>query len=210
LLLLRPKLSNNSINKLVITLSVITSVIIKKYMKKLTIGVFDSREDAEKAINKIHSELDVEHEDISYLYRDTMGEVKEVDSADVSGSTTTEGAKKGAKVGGTIGALAGLAVVAGVIPGVGPLLVAGPLASLLGLTGAVGSAAAGAAVGAAAGGLVGALVNWGVPKEKAKTYSDRVSAGNILVTVTAEDDIGVTRIMNECGADDVDTFSPAV
>lgn len=179
-------------------------------MKTLTVGVFNAREDAEKAINRLHAEQKIEHDDISYIYKDTEGEVKEVDISDVSSSTPKEGAKKGAKVGGTIGALAGIAAVAGIIPGVGPLLAAGPLVSLLGLSGAVGAAASGAVVGAAAGGIIGALSNLGVPKERAKAYSDRVNAGDILVTANAEDSINVERIMSECGAEDVETFGAVI
>lgn len=179
-------------------------------MKTLTIGIFNAREDAEKAINRLHAEQKIENDDISYIYRNTEGEIKELDSSEVSGKTLAEGAKKGAKVGGAVGALAGIAAVAGIIPGIGPLLVAGPLVSLLGLTGAVGAAASGAVVGAAAGGIIGALANLGVPKERAKAYSDRVEAGDILVTVNAEDTDNVERILVDCGAEDVETFRPAV
>ncbi len=53
-------------------------------MKKVTIGTFASRGDAERAINHVHNELDVDKEDISYIYKNTEGDIKEVDSAKIS------------------------------------------------------------------------------------------------------------------------------
>ena len=164
----------------------------------MSIGIFPDRESAQAAINRVHNELHVPNDDISFIYRNTDGEVVEVEADDVSTSTPVEGAKKGAVVGGTIGALAGLATVAGAIPVIGPLFAAGPLAAALGLTGAVGTTAAGAATGAAAGGLVGALANLGVGTEHAQAYSDRVEAGDVLVSVHAEED--ARAILEEAGA----------
>lgn len=175
-------------------------------MKKNTIGLFAKREDAEKLINHIHKDLSIDHDDISYVYRNNDGEVKEVDSEDVSSMNTTEGAVKGAKVGATVGALAGLATAVGVIPVVGPLFAAGPLIAALGITGGLGVTAAGAATGAAVGGLAGALVALGTSSEKAKEYEDQVMAGNILVMVNSEDADKVTGAMVEHGAQSVETF----
>lgn len=179
-------------------------------MKKLTIAIFNSRDAAEKAINHIHNKLDVENKDISYLYRNTEGEVREVNSANISTDTPKEGAKKGAKIGGTIGALAGLAAVAGFIPVVGPIVAAGTITTALGITGAVGTAAAGALAGAAAGGLVGALANLGVGKEHAKRYEDLVMAGDVLVSVYSEDSDDVSRVLRENGAIEVNSYAPTV
>jgi len=112
-------------------------------MKQLTLGVFLSRADAERAINELHQEARIDKNDISYIYRNQEGRVREVDADDITGDTPIEGAKKGAAIGGTLGALAGLATFAGVLPIIGPLVAAGPIAAALGLTGALGSAAAG-------------------------------------------------------------------
>ncbi|MEK7080093.1 MAG: hypothetical protein AAB901_02275, partial [Patescibacteria group bacterium] len=159
-------------------------------MKKFTIGVFGAREDAEKAINRIHNELGVPSSDISYLYKNTEGDVHEIHAGDVASDTPVEGATKGAAIGGALGAIAGIAAVAGIIPVVGPLFAAGPLAVALGLTGAVGTTAAGALTGAAAGGLIGALANMGVGEENAKRYADvagvvRQAASSYIVDVKA-------------------------
>jgi hypothetical protein len=179
-------------------------------MKKVTIGTFASRSEAEKAINLLHKKFDVDTNDISYLYKNTEGATMEVDSEDISSHTPAEGAKKGAVIGGTIGALAGIAAVVGIIPIIGPLVVGGTLATALGLTTAVGTAAAGAVAGAAGGGVLGALTNLGVGKEKAQKYSDRVAAGDILVSVTSENAAEVATALVECGAMNVEVFEPGV
>ena len=179
-------------------------------MKELTIGVFESREDAERAIDRLHSDLDIDHDDISYIYRSTDGQVREVDARRVASRTPREGAKTGAVVGGAIGALAGIAGVVGAVPIVGPIIAAGPLAAALGLTGAIGATAGGAAVGAASGGLIGALMNIGVGEEYAQRYSDRVHAGDVLGTVHSEGRASGVMLLEECGADQTTTYAVTV
>lgn len=174
----------------------------------MTIGLFSDRGNAEAAINRLHNELKVPTDDISYIYRNTEGEVQEVDAGDIASKTPVEGAGKGAMVGGTIGAIAGLATVAGILPVIGPLFAAGPLATMLGLTGAVGTTAAGAATGAAAGGVIGALANLGIGTEKAQHYADRVGEGDILVAAHTEHD--ARQVLEECGAVDTDVYTLAV
>lgn len=156
-------------------------------MDKHIIGLFPSRDEAERAINQIHRDCKVKKEEISYVYKDVAGEVKEGDVDSAAGMTPAEGAKTGAGVGAAVGAVAGLAVVAGVMPVIGPIFAAGPLVSALGLTGALGTTAAGAVTGAVAGGLIGALVGLGVDEPKAKEYQDRVLAGDILVAAHIKD-----------------------
>ncbi|HYF29086.1 MAG TPA: hypothetical protein VEA36_01825 [Candidatus Paceibacterota bacterium] len=179
-------------------------------MKKFTIGMFGAREDAEKAINRLHNELKVPTDDISYIYRNSEGEVHEVEASNIATSTPVEGAGKGAVVGGALGAIAGLATVAGVIPVIGPLFAAGPLAAALGLTGAIGTTAAGAATGAAAGGLIGALSNMGIGQEHAQRYADRVNAGDILLATYADENVDAEALLEDSGAIDVETYRLAV
>lgn len=179
-------------------------------MKNITLATFSTREDAEKAINQLHNELNINHDDISYVYKNTDNEVREVDTKDVSSSTPKEGAVGGAKIGGTIGAIAGIATVIGVIPVIGPVFAAGPLMAALGLTGAIGTTAAGAVTGAAAGGLVGALMNLGVGEENAKRYADYVTAGNVLVSVHSDEEKDPSPILLSCRAEGVERFSPTV
>lgn len=176
-------------------------------MKQITTAVFSAREDAEKAINYIHNKLDIRSDNISYIYRDVTGKVKEVDVSDISSDTPAEGARKGAAIGGTLGAVAGIAALAGLIPVIGPIFAAGALTTALGLTGAIGTVAAGAVTGAAAVGLIGALVNIGIGKENAQQYADRVNAGDILVVVTDEKGAVVADAFTEKGATDVNTYA---
>lgn len=174
-------------------------------MKQMTIGIFSDRSNAEAAINRVHNELNVPNDDISYVYRNSEGDVVEVDAKDVATDTPVEGAGKGAMVGGTIGAIAGLATVAGVIPVIGPLFAAGPLAAALGLTGALGATAAGAATGAAAGGVIGALTHMGIGQENAQHYADRVGAGDILIAVHSE--MNAEQVLKEAGAIETGVYS---
>ncbi len=179
-------------------------------MKRITAAVFESRDAAEKAINYLHNELHIPSSDISFIYRNTDGEVREVDASVISSKTPIEGAASGAKIGGTLGALLGLAVVSGIIPVIGPILAAGPLVAALGITGAVGTAAAGALTGAAAGGLIGALANAGIGKERAQRYEDLVKAGDILVVVYATEGTGVRDALRSMGAIEVEAYAPSV
>ena len=179
-------------------------------MKIHTIGVFIAREDAEKAINYIHNKLSVPNEEISYLYRNSEGEVREVEAGKISSKTPGEGAKTGAKAGAALGGIAGLAIAAGTIPVIGPLVAAGPLMAALGITGALGTVGAGAIGGAAVGGLVGALANIGIGKEKAKRYEDQVLAGNILVAVHTNEGMDVAQAMMDHNAVEVETFGVSV
>ncbi len=178
-------------------------------MKQFTLGVFATHAEAEQAINELHRSLGVSTDDISYVYRNNNGQIREVDASDVADDTPGEGATKGAAIGGTLGALAGLATFAGIIPVIGPLFAAGPLAAALGLTGALGSAAAGGLTGAAAGGVVGALVNLGVSDEHAQQYEESIRAGSVLVAVHTDSDIDVASTLVKQGAVDVNEYSLA-
>lgn len=175
-------------------------------MKKTIIGVFALRSDAENFINDIHDNLSISHDDISYVYKNKDGDVKEVDTSDISSTTVGESAGAGAKTGVVVGAIAGLATVAGIIPVVGPLFAAGALVTALGITGGLGVTAAGAATGAAVGGLVGALVGMSADKERAQYYEEMVTVGNILVVVNSDNTMKVEKMMTNQGALDVDTY----
>lgn len=176
-------------------------------MKKYTIATFGTRTEAEEAINELHQQLSISPDEISYVYKDIEGVTKEVDADEVSGKTVQEGATEGATIGGGIGAIAGLATVAGIIPVIGPIFAAGPLITALGIgAGALGTVAAGGVTGAAAGGLIGALVSLGASEEQAKEYEDLVLAGNVLVTVHAEEDKDVALVFNKHGALSIDEY----
>ncbi len=174
-------------------------------MRKLTIGIFTYRSEAEDAINHIYDKLGVDKKEISYLYRDDEGNMKKIENAK-SSTSSGAGAKSGAAVGVTVGALAGIATVAGIIPVIGPLFVAGPLVAALGLTGAAATTVAGAVAGGVTGTIVGALVGLGVERKAAEVYSDRVANGDTLVSVYSDKSDEVAEVMKEYGAEEVNIY----
>jgi len=108
------------------------------------------------------------------------------------------GATTGGILGGGLGLLAGIGALA--IPGVGPLIAAGPLLAAL----------SGAAAGATVGGIAGALIGLGMPELEAKRYENRISQGNILMSVHADtsEEVDLAReILKRAGAEDISTTS---
>ena len=104
------------------------------------------------------------------------------------------GAATGGVLGGTLGLLAGIGALA--IPGVGPFIAAGPLLAAL----------SGAAAGATVGGIAGGLIGLGIPELEAKRYENRISEGNILISVLTESSDEVSRakeILERAGAEDI-------
>ncbi|HYH68846.1 MAG TPA: general stress protein [Urbifossiella sp.] len=139
-----------------------------------TVGVFQSREAAERAVADLRS-AGYRDDQIGLVARDARGNTVRTGA---NGETNAaEGAAIGAAAGAGAMALGSLAVTFGVIPVIGPILAVGPLAAALISAGA----------GAAAGGVAGALIGWGVPEEDAKYYEGEVQAGRFVVTVDAGD-----------------------
>jgi len=176
-------------------------------MKNIIVGTFSSRAAAEVLIEHLKNESLASSDDISYLYKNAEGKIEETDS---TGEKAVEGAADGAVVGGSVGAIAGIATVVGLIPVIGPIFVAGPIIAALGL-GAAGAAltttAAGALTGALAGGVIGALVKLGAPEDEAREYEERLSAGDVLVTVHTENPIEVRKSFDTLGASSVRQYS---
>jgi hypothetical protein len=145
------------------------------------VGVFSSRRDAEHALNELR-DAGFPMDRISVVARnaehgDRMAGTEVSDRID--DNKADEGAATGAAAGGALGALTGLLVGLGAvaIPGIGPVMLAGATATALATT------LSGTAIGAVAGGLIGALIGLGIPEERARVYSDRVSRGDYLVMV---------------------------
>jgi hypothetical protein len=137
--------------------------------------------------------------DISVLFPDTSGTR---DFAHEHHTKAPEGATAGAGAGGVLGGalgwLAGIGALA--IPGLGPFIAAGPIVAAL----------SGAAVGAAVGGLTGALVGMGIPEYEAKRYEGKIKAGNVLISVHADnsDQTSLAKeIFEQEGAEDINTSS---
>lgn len=177
-------------------------------MKEYTTAIFPSRTLAETAIEKLNNDLEIGMDDISYVYRNSDGEIKEVDAVNLENNSTGENASEGAVIGGGIGAALGIATAVGMIPVIGPIFAAGPLIAALGIGGAAGVTAAGAVTGAVAGGLIGALSSIGTSSTQAKKYEDLVLEGNVLVAVHAEKSKNIASVLKDYGAMEIETVSP--
>lgn len=174
-------------------------------MKKMIFGVFAERMSAENAINTLEREgFDPKQISIVMKNSDDANVIQNNTGANVAGGATA-GAATGTVIGGLAGLLIGIGAIA--IPGIGVLLIAGPLVTALGFTGAAASTVAGATTGALTGGLIGALVNLGIPEADAKLYEDRVKSGAILVAVPemTGKHMEVGTILTDNGAEQVKT-----
>ncbi len=166
----------------------------------ITAGIFKTHAQAEQAIHELHA-FGVAEGDLSYVYANVDGDIVDGESNEKIGAGTASGLATGT----LIGAVAGLAVAEGVLPGLGSLFVAGPLAALLGFTGAAATTVAGAATGAAAGGLIGALSNLGVSSVDATLYENLVRRGEVLVIARSES-LVMRDIFIKAGATDVHEY----
>ena len=143
--------------------------------ERIASAVFDSREEAERALTELRS-AGINENSISIIGRhgeqsDTSGGIDDDDGVDAG-----DGAK-GAIGGAIAGGLLGVAALA--IPGVGPLAAAGAIAS----SAIPGAAAIGAGVGAVAGGLTGMLTGHGVSDEDASYYEEHINQGGYFLSV---------------------------
>ncbi len=171
-------------------------------MKKYIFALFSDRAMADQAINQLHNELHISNDDISYVYRDAEGK-KVSGHGDDDTTTTADGVVTGATTGGIIGAAVGLVGVAGLLGPLGAIIVAGPLATFLGITGGVGAVVGTGIAGAAIGGLVGALMSMGVSEPQARNFEERVDAGDVLLTISTENTEAARTILNNFNAQEI-------
>ncbi len=163
-----------------------------------TIGVFTTHATAEKGLQELR-DAGVSESDLSYLYKDNEGEIKDAQSGTKVATATTVGATAGIVIGG----IAGFVIANGILPGFGSLIVAGPLAEALGVAGA--TALVGAGTGAVTGGLIGGLTHLGIKTDDIHLYEDHVRKGGILVIARAEDSLA-QEIFKRNGAQDVQEY----
>ena len=153
---------------------------------RIASAVFDSREEAQRALTELRS-AGIRDEAISIVGRGDdsgSGSTGNFTSSDGGGNDTNEGkgdVVKGAAMGAGAGALLGIAALA--IPGVGPLVAAGAIAS----SAIPAAAAIGGGAGLAAGSLGGLLSDHGVDEEDSRYYEDRLNDGGIFISVKADD-----------------------
>lgn len=159
-------------------------------MAKTVIGVFTSRDQAEKAVSDLRSKGF--EKEISILAKDDHSYHGTDHNSVMSGGDSMS---DGATTGGVIGGIAGLAIGAGAlaIPGLGPIIAAGPIAGLLS--------------GAATGGIAGGLVDWGIPADRSKHYEEKVREGNIVAAIKTDDNKidSAADLLRKNGAFDVET-----
>lgn len=164
-------------------------------MLKTVVGLFDSRDQAEKAVSDLRGRGF--HEEISVLAADKSKAGGDTERFNQLSRPATGGGSvaSGVTTGGVLGGLAGLALGAGAlaIPGIGPVVAAGPIAGLLS--------------GAATGGIAGGLIDWGVPAERGRFYEGKVREGKILASVRADDNKihQAANVLRQHGAQDVET-----
>lgn len=157
------------------------------------IGTFDSRDQAERAVEELKRKGFGDDKVSIVAKEDRMkggdrgegGLTMRGGGNDITGGTLTGGA-----IGGATGLLAGLGALA--IPGIGPIVAAGPIAA--GLTGAV------------TGGIVGGLVDLGIPEERGRYYENKVKEGKILAVVKADDNTvdDAKNVLARFGASDIE------
>lgn len=165
---------------------------------KTTIGVFTTHATAETGLQELRNS-GIAEGDLSYLYKDTDGDLKDGQSGDKVAAATTVGAATGVVVGG----IAGFIIANGILPGFGSLVVGGSLAEALGVVGA--TALAGAGSGAVAGGLIGGLTHMGVKTEDTHLYEEHVRKGGVLVIARSQN-MNVQEIFKKNGAHDVQEY----
>jgi hypothetical protein len=165
-------------------------------------GIFQSRADAERAAENLHSS-GIATDRINFL---TPGTTNQEVEASVP-TTETEQPGMGSALGGTVGAALGVAggmhmgaaLASLLVPGVGPVLAAGVIgAALLG--------AGGAAAGVAAGGAMEDSVE-GLPHDELYVYEDALRRGRSVVIVLADDDAQAETargVLTQAGAESVD------
>ena len=147
----------------------------RQAMAKLVTGLFESRTEAEAAVDALVKHGFAPH-DISVLMTETTRgrefTIREKTKA-------PEGAATGAAIGGVLGGVAAGLVAVGAIalPGLG-LVAAGPILAAL----------AGAGAGGATGGVLGAAVGATQPEHEAKLVRDGLQRGEILVGVYTHGD----------------------
>ncbi len=171
-------------------------------MTRTVIGVFRSRDQAERAVSEMRDNGFGENE-ISIVAREDRargtggrggGEGVGDRLTNATGIGSRDDISEGVGWGGTLGGLAGLLAGAGAlaIPGIGPIVAAGPIA--------------GALSGAVSGGIAGGLLDWGIPEERGRQYERDVREGRILALIRSEERRvdRAAEILRRNGATDVE------
>ncbi len=145
------------------------------------IGVFPSKEAANVAFLNL-LKIGYKNQDISVVIKEDLVLNKDKgQKGGIASSSLKSGILSGGLIGGFAGILVGLSAI--FVPGIGAVLIAGPLASMLGIGGAAAVTLSGVVTGVLAGGLAAGLVEIGLEKDAANFYERLVKKGGILVYV---------------------------
>lgn len=164
-------------------------------------GVFQSRADAERALNELRS-LGVAAEKIGLITPDSRPDDVErgvpVTDTEEPGMGRAMGAAVGGAMGAAGGATLGLAVATLAVPGVGPVLA-------FGMIGAALLATFGAAAGSAVGDSVEEELGEGIPHEDVYVFKDALRHGHSIVVAYVIDDQAdrAREIIRDAGAEDM-------
>src|SRR5690242_18865813 len=166
-------------------------------------GVFQSRADAEKAINELRN-AGLPDNRIGFVTPGNDGAELEtglpVTDTEQPGMGRAMGAAVGGAMGAAGGATLGLAVATLAVPGIGPVLAFGMVgAALLGIVGAT--------AGAAVGNTIEEELGEGVPHEDIYLYEDALRHGHSILLVYTDNDSQTEvaeDVLNDAGAMDLD------
>lgn len=181
-------------------------------MKQTTIGVFEERADAERAIDRVYKQLNIPADDISFLYRSMEGEVREVRTdalIEKQQGSLTANVAVGALAGAVLGAVIGVTTVLGLTAFLGSFLAIAPLSELLALAGITGNLAiilGTAIVGTVLGILVGALSELALTSRRMRVYSGEAEPKNVVVAVIAPEKTDVLSLFRNLGAFDARVY----
>jgi hypothetical protein len=167
-----------------------------------TVGIFRSRENAERAIEQMRS-VGLGQERVSLLTPDeNLRNLEAVRTTETEqpGMGRTMGGVVGAALGASSGMMAGTVLASLLVPGVGLVFASGVIgAALLG--------AGGAALGAASGDALEDEMDEGLPRDEVYLYEDALRKGRSVVIVLAKDEDqaeAAQKIMCDAGAETLD------
>jgi hypothetical protein len=167
-----------------------------------TVGIFRSREKAERAIEQLNSN-GIDRRRVSLLTPgDNPQKLEAVPTTETEqpGMGKTMGGVVGAALGASSGMMAGTALASLLVPGVGLVFASGVIGAALLVAG-------GAALGAASGDALEDEMDEGLPRDEVYLYEDALRNGRSVVIVLAEDENqaeAAQKIMCDEGAETLD------
>lgn len=161
------------------------------------IGIFPTKETADSALLCLLSK-GYKVEDISMVIKEDLVLNKEKgQKGGIASSSLKSGILSGRLIDDTASILFGLSAI--FVPGLGAVLIAGPIASMLGIGTAATVTISGVATGVLAGGLAAGLAKIGIDKNVANFFEKKVKDGGVLmyVPITDESNSNIRQIFIE-------------